>query len=315
MSDEPETKPARKVPPAALGGSAVAIGAALLAVFISTSDNNKKDKAEQPADGSEMVSVQSAGGENAPGAAPATPGATTPEGATATADGALSYTDTAITFSATLPPNSATDPVLIPLRKQALEMFAEYKKNATADQVERKRMGAMDMPWEVTIAWKQLAKAGNLVSLEGEIYEFTGGAHGMGTTAGHIARADTGEELTFQSMFMANRVPSPALTIAICEGLKTEKMARIQSATIYDEPIVCAGPNANVKTDEAAYALAPSSEANKFGGLYVYYDPYTVGSYAEGSYTLVIPQQVFAEDLKPEYKALFGGTAPKPEQP
>ena len=310
MSDEPETKPARKVPPAALGGSAVAIGAALLAVFISTS-NARKDKAEPPAGGSELVSVQSAGGENAAEAPPTTPGATTPEGVTATADGALSYADEAITFSATLPPNSETDPVLKPLRKQALEMFAEYKKNAAADQVERKRMGAMAMPWEVTIAWKQLAKAGNLVSLEGEIYEFTGGAHGMGTTAGHIASADTGEEMTFQSMLMANRTPSPALTIAICEALKSEKMARIQSATIYDEPIVCAGPTANVKVDEASYALAPSNEASKFGGLYVYYDPYAVGSYAEGPYTLVIPQQVFGEDLKPEYKALFGGTAPK----
>ena len=44
MSDEPETKPARKVPPAALGGSAVAIGAALLAVFISTSNARKQQQ-------------------------------------------------------------------------------------------------------------------------------------------------------------------------------------------------------------------------------------------------------------------------------
>ena len=310
MSDETESKPARKAPVAALAGSGVAIGAALLAVFISTS--SKKDKTDPTStDGGEMVSVQSTGTDVAPQTPPATPDAPGVDGVTASANGAISYSDASLSFSAALPPGAETDKVLAPLRKQALEMLAEYKKNAAADFAERKRIGAMEMQWELQIEWKQLAKSGNLVSLEGTIYEFTGGAHGMGTTAGHIARTDTGEELTFQSMLIASRAPSPALTIAICEALKTEKMARIQSATIYDEPIVCAGAAANLKIEEAAFALAPSNEAGKFGGLYVFYDPYAVGSYAEGGYTLTIPQQVFAEDLKPEFKKLFGGTAPK----
>jgi Deacetylase PdaC len=315
VTDDNASKPAaRKAPIAALAGSGVAIGAALLAVFISTSSN--KDKTDSVVtDGGEMVSVQSAGTDGAPQAPPATPDTPATDGVTASADGAISYSDASLTFSAALPPGAETDPVLAPLRKQALEMLAEYKKNAAADLAERKRMGAVPMTWELQVNWKQLAKAGNIVSLEGTIYEFTGGAHGMGTTAGHIARADTGEELTFQSMLVANRAPSPALTIAICEALKTEKMARIQSATIYDEPIVCAGPTANLKAEEASYALAPSNEAGKFGGLYVFYDAYAVGSYAEGAYALTIPQQVFAEDLKPEFKALFAGAAPKAPNP
>jgi hypothetical protein len=314
LSDENAPKPASKINPAIVAGPAVAIGAALLAVFISTSN---KDKAEQPApvDGSEIATVQSAGAASAPEAPPTTPAVPGPDGVIASANGALSYSDDSITFSAALPPGAESDPVLAPLRQQALEMLAEYKKNAAADLAERKRIGAMAMQWEVELAWKQLARAGDIVSLEGTFYEFTGGAHGMGTTASHIARASTGEELTFASMLIASRVPSPALTIAICEALKTEKMARIETATIYDEPIVCAGPNANVKTEEASIALAPSNEPNKFGGVYVYYNPYVVGSYAEGSYALTIPQQVFAEDLKPEFKALFGGSAPKLAEP
>ena len=256
LTDETESKPAGKAPVAALAGSGVAIGAALLAVFISTSSN--KDKTDPAAtDGEEMVSVQSTGTEGAPQTPPATPDTPAADGVTASADGAISYSDASLSYSAALPPGAETDPVLAPLRKQALEMLAEYKKNAAADLVERKRIGAMQMQWELQIEWKQLAKAGNLVSLEGTIYEFTGGAHGMGTTAGHIARTDTGEELTFQSMLIASRAPSPALTIAICEALKTEKMARIQSATIYDEPIVCAGAAANLKIEEAAYRARP----------------------------------------------------------
>ena len=42
----------------------------------------------------------------------------------------------------------------------------------------------------------------------------------------------------------------------------------------------------------------------------MYYEAYEVGSYAEGSYEFVVQQEVFAEDLRPEFKPLFGGTAP-----
>jgi hypothetical protein len=41
--------------------------------------------------------------------------------------------------------------------------------------------------------------------------------------------------------------------------------------------------------------------------VFVYYDAYAVGSYAEGSYALALPHEIFMEDLRPEYKARFGG--------
>jgi hypothetical protein len=44
--------------------------------------------------------------------------------------------------------------------------------------------------------------------------------------------------------------------------------------------------------------------------VYGYYEPYAVGAYAEGPYILTVQQEVFAEDLRPEFKALFGGEAP-----
>jgi hypothetical protein len=108
-------------------------------------------------------------------------------------------------------------------------------------------------------------------------------------------------------MLQPTRIPSPALTIAICETLKAKKLETIGSATIYDEPIVCAGPNANIKADEAHYALAASSEPDRFGGLMVYFDPYVVGPYVEGSYTLTIPHEVIREDLRKEFQPLFAG--------
>lgn len=311
MTDDPQSdgEKKKKPHPAILIGPAVAIGASLLAVFISTRGGGD-DPAPGPAASDEIASIQSAGsGEPQTPDAPAPP---TPGAAAADTDSAISFADDAIAFSAKLPEGPADDPVLNVLRKDTQAYLDTYKANARADKEERKRMGAVELAWEVNVEWTYTAKAGGIVSLVGTAYEFTGGAHGMTNTSTHIARADTGEELTVEGMMQPGRSPSPALVIAICEALKAAKLKSIGSATIYDDPIVCAGPNANVKVEEAKFALAPSSEADRFGGLLVYYDAYAVGPYVEGSYDLVIPQEVFREDLRKEFQPLFAG---KPVNP
>lgn len=312
MSDEPvnntEAGGKRKVNPVFLAGPAVAIGAALFTVFIS-SNNSRKADAPEAAPSDQIARVQS----TTPGQpdAPVVPAPPEPGAATATVDGAIAFDDPSLSYSAAFPAGAAADdPVLKPLREEAQALLDRTRTGARADFNDRKRMGAVELAWEVKTQWKYTAKAGDIVSLQGEKYEFTGGAHGMTTTGTHIARAGTGQELTFDSMLQRDRNPSPALIIAICEALKTAKLKAIDSATIFDEPIVCAGPKTNVKIEEANIALAPSTEADKFGGVFVYFDPYVVGSYAEGPYTLTIPQVVFREDLRKEFQPLFAGTVP-----
>ncbi len=257
--------------------------------------------------------------QSAPTADPATPPAPLtpmqPGTATLSPDGSISFIDESLTFSAVLPKAAADDPTIKKLQADAQTYLDKKKIEARADFDERKKQGAVEMSWEVQQEWKYTARAGGIASLVGTNYEFTGGAHGMGYTDTKIVRADTGEELSLAKMLLPDRSPSPAITIAICEGLKAEKMKTIQSATIFDEPITCAGPKANVKIEDAHIALAPSTDADKFGGLFVYYDAYAVGSYAEGSYTITIPQAVFAEDMRPQYKSLFGGAIPKDAKP
>ena len=309
MTEEPKPE-TRKTPPLAMIGGGVAIAVSLLTVFVAT-NNGKSGAPSQPAqvaaaDPAEDQTAQIQFGQNgqiAPPAAPATPD---PGAPVANADGALAYSDDTIAFSAAIPPGPANDPVLTYLRTDALAYFSKYKADARADAEERKKQGSIGQPWQVTIEWAYTAKAGDIVSLVGTAYEYTGGAHGMTYTDTHIAKAATGEQITIESMLTSGAI-SPALVIGVCEALKKVKLAQIGSATIYDEPIVCAGTQANIEIEEVKIALAPSTEADKFGGLFVYYDAYAVGSYAEGSYSLSLPHEVFAEDLRPEYKAMFGG--------
>lgn len=315
MTEEPKPADKKKVNPVFFAGPAIAIFGGLTAVFISTSNNDKGPDApaqqvEQPAGADDSLAQPAQFGQ----ADPATPEPPMPPADTNTAvspDGsAVAFADESLDFSAALPPGAANDPVLSDIRKHAQNYLARKKTEARKAYDELKAQGGgspVAFPWEVMIKWDYTAKAGDIVSLFGSSYEFTGGAHGMAFFDTHIARTN-GEKLTVDGMMQ--RGLSPAAIIAVCEALKTEKQERTGSPTIYDEPIVCAGPNTNMKIEEAKLTLAPSDQPNKFGGIQVYWQAYAIGAYAEGSYEVVIQQEVFAEDLKPEFKPLFGGKAP-----
>lgn len=318
MAEDPKPE-GKKVHPAMLAGPTVVIGAALLAVFIATRNTDKPaDPAAAPVETADANSpiAQPASASVFGQDDPAQPTTPAPPADTATAvspDGAsVSFTDESLTFSAAIPPGPADDPILAALRKDAQNYLASKKTEARTafDEFKKAGSGSPAWPWEVMINWEYTAKAGDIVSLFGSSYEFAGGAHGMTLFDTHIARTN-GQQLKFADMLQGGL--SPAVVIAVCEALKVEKQKRTGSQTIYDEPITCAGPNANVKIDEAKFALAPSDQQNKFGGAYVYYEPYRVGPYVEGSYTVGIQQEVFAQDVRAEFKTLFAGTAPAPK--
>lgn len=264
--------------------------------------------AEALSDGADNAQSQTVADPATP-AAPTTPSIDPTVGVASADNSTVAFSDDSLSFAAALPTAPANDPVVADLRREAESYLASVKRNARADFDRLKRSGDQPNPWEVRVRWKYTAQAGDIVSLAGEASEYNGGAHPMQRFDTHIARTD-GEELSIDSMLLPKRSPSPAMTIAICEALKAAKQETIKSATIFDEPIVCAGPEANAKTEAAKLALAPSDQPDKFGGVYVFYEPYVVGAYAEGPYILTVQQGVFAEDLKEDFKALFAGDAP-----
>jgi hypothetical protein len=222
----------------------------------------------------------------------------------------LSFRDDSLVFTADLPDASVEDLVVRGLAKEAEAYLSERKASARTEASRLRRAGETPRPWTVSIAWMETARAGGIVSLAAEISEDTGGAHPSLTFASRTGRSGTGETIRVEDMLLPSRSPSPALVIAICEALRTEKMRITGSATIFDEPIVCAGPAANLSLEEATLSLAPSNEPDRFGGMNVDFPPYAVGAWAEGPYRLLVQQAVFADDLRPEYRALFSGMAP-----
>lgn len=212
--------------------------------------------------------------------------------------GAIQRTEDAIDVSASFPERPALAPIAGKLREETQEYF---------DRVRRDAVRVVDGPrWELRVKWREVAIADGYVSVLGRASEYRGGAHPIELVEGRLFERGDGKEVRLQSM-MGKGWPSPAFTIGVCEQLKAAKRERIGSETIFDEPIVCAGPANNLKLTDAKLVLAASSEANRFGGLHVIYPPYAVGAYSEGGYELTVAHDVITEDLAPSYRELFAG--------
>lgn len=295
---------------------AVAIVAALIGARLLVAKPAKHEEVKEPPSailGPDTASNAPSGPAQAPTqlaqAPPAASGDPTLTAASADSND-ITFEDEALIFRADLPRAPPNDPVIKFLHEDAQRTLGRMRANAEAEHERSTQKGDAVRPWNVRIRWVYTAKAGGLVSLAGEELEYTGGAHPNLFFDSHIAPAAGGPPIKISDMMDAGGLLSPAMVIGICEGLKYAKLDRIHAKTIFDDPIVCAGPNANAKTDAAVLALAPSDEPDKFGGIYVYYPPYSVGPNSEGAYRFAVQQSVFVADLKAQYKPMFGGHAP-----
>lgn len=204
---------------------------------------------------------------------------------------------------------TATFPEAPSMRRVANALRAETRTYLDRARSEARSSAAnSSMPqWEIKIDWDVVATADGFASLVGKSYEYRGGAHPIELVDTKLMQTDTGKEVPQSRLFNSRSWPTPAVAIAVCENLKAAKTQMVGAQTIFDEPIVCAGPNNNIKLEDAKLAFAGSKSGSGFGGLHVFYQPYVVGSYAEGSYEFTIPAEVFIEDVAKDYRQLFTG--------
>lgn len=223
--------------------------------------------------------------------------------------GQFTLRDAAIKLTLTLPESPDGRPVLETLLKEAEQSFDHPYQYAHAilDATKDDPGPRPQLPYNHEIRWEYTAQSDDWVSLRGVESDWAGQSHPDWNQRTVIARRD-GVQVDPKDFFEAAPDLPLALAIAVCEAVKAEKIRKTGKAELYDEPIKCEGSEPSVSV--GALALAPSDQVGKFGGLQVYYVPYSVGSYAEGFYGVTVQQEVFAGDLKPEYRELFGGVAP-----
>lgn len=132
------------------------------------------------------------------------------------------------------------------------------------------------------------------VSAKAFVYEYSGGAHGNSGTSAFAFDVASGRELKFDDMFAAGA------RTRLVDGCFAQIEAQRREKGGDDDPSGPFGPDAIKKSvGEGVADLSQWSFYADRGA--VNFDPYAVGSYAEGSYSCEFPLDVLKPLLKYDY--------------
>lgn len=171
-------------------------------------------------------------------------------------------------------------------------------------------------PYALRIDWKVVAESGDVMSLEGFVYSYTAGAHGNHFTDARLYDSLTGQRMRLSEFFAEPQKAIEAHMPHVWQGVAEQKALKAgakasQGAFLNEaEELISAD-----RVLAAMVSLAPSTEDGKFGGYTVHFAPYEIGSYAEGSYHVTVPQSAFRDRLKPRFTNLFAGEPVEVERP
>ena len=181
-------------------------------------------------------------------------------------------------------------------RSRAREL-AETASDAAETRREMKRDGYGFAPFRTDIAWKVVTETPRFLSLSGEFYHFSDGAHGNTETTG-LLWDKTDSRLTHaKAVFTSLQAIDAAVRRAYCHDLKRLRWKRTGEPV--DDIFGC--PGARELT-----VLLGSTNGQRIDRIGFIADPYVAGAYAEGSFEVTLPvTPALLQAVKPRYRAAF----------
>lgn len=174
--------------------------------------------------------------------------------------------------------------------------------------------GELDSDMDLSLRWGAPVETSRLVSTDGLVWSFTGGAHG--NPGYHAILWDRiGQRPVAPAELFRADADQTKLDHALCDAINAAKAARGGDQAW--DPAPYRGEQGEGLWScpaalETPFSLAPGDTTGKAGGLVFLIGPYIVGPYAEGVYTAVVPAAAFSALLSPEWADQFEG-APSPE--
>lgn len=152
------------------------------------------------------------------------------------------------------------------------------------------------------LRWQVAAASPRVVSLRQSWMEYTGGAHPNHGAQGLLWSVVEQAETKNAELFVSAGPADAALDQRLCDAIKAARAAKgvepdAQAEAVWPCP----------KWRDADLELAPSTVPGKFGGVTFLFDPYAIGSYAEGEYEITIPQSALRAVLAPGWAGEFAG--------
>ena len=152
------------------------------------------------------------------------------------------------------------------------------------------------------------ASVGDLISVEYMNMFYTGGAHPNYVIGGILHDRASGEDIA--PSLLLSEAGQAKMKAHLMDVLAKKKLQRMlmtpEDLPALREEVMDVFPK-EVEYWFGGVTLVPSKEAGKFGGLVVHYSPYEVGSYAEGSYDILVKASELGGMLSDTYAPMFGG--------
>lgn len=178
----------------------------------------------------------------------------------------------------------------------------ELVSSARSDKAEMTKDGFPYHAHSMQVDWKVVTDLPGWLSLSSEMYQYSGGAHGMSgfDTLLWDRGADTARKP--MDLFTSQDALRDALRTPFCDGLdkaragKRGEPVQRDSGQMFTE---CIDPTAQT-------LILGSTNRKTFDRIGVLVAPYEAGPYAEGSYEVTVPVtgKVMAA-LKPQYRSAF----------
>ncbi|MEY2883143.1 MAG: hypothetical protein RL490_867 [Pseudomonadota bacterium] len=199
-------------------------------------------------------------------------------------------------------PEAATQPALLnAMRSEALKQAGKDRDAAARDAASAKKAGFPFRKYETISDWSLAADTPHLLALAGEVYSFTGGAHGNSGFAARIWDKTAKRSVSIDALFSDWPRARKLLEPVFCKALADEQSRRRGGTSLGNDFDAC--PKLSEQPILPFAGL--SRRASQFRVLVA---PYVAGPYSEGSYlvTAAWPDAVRAL-VKPAYRAdLFG---------
>lgn len=154
--------------------------------------------------------------------------------------------------------------------------------------------------YELQKTWKLVTNTPRFLSLSGNVYSYTGGAHGNPGSFGLVWDKAAKRRVEPKAVFVSDAALQAAVGQAFCDRLNAIRTQRRGEAPGHDGPF-----DACPKIGELTVLLG-SSNRNRINRIGLIADPYVAGPYAEGEYEVTLPvTAAVLRAVKPAYRTAF----------
>ena len=209
------------------------------------------------------------------------------------------------TFTYSYPPEAARIP---PLRAwfeaDRRRLRTSLARDAAAGRRDATKSGYPFNPYETVSKWRVVTATPRFLSLSGDLYSYTGGAHGNPGTAALLWDKAAKRRIAPKDVFVSLEAFGVVVRPLYCAQLKAEQAKRLGSAVAIDDDMHRCPPLGDLTI------LLGSAGGKRINRIGLIANPYVAGSYAEGQYEITPPvTAAVVATVKPAYRGAF---APQP---